>query len=153
LALLLSRDSFEDDPKPVPILGPKHAGLILVSVALISIIGLLTVFIGIGVLATQPSRISDHDLAPMLFFLGAAGLATICIIVGMLLRMLRPLRSQVTVEEAKKQKNKYLRAPQKAELPPQSVESVASVIEHTTHRLPDYDPPKVAQKEPQRHTK
>src|SRR5215472_2787995 len=72
LALLLNRDSFEDDSKPVPILGPKHAGLILVSVALISIIGLLTVFIGIGVLATAPSRISDHDLAPMLFFLGAA---------------------------------------------------------------------------------
>jgi hypothetical protein len=127
--------------------------LILVSVALISIIGLLTVFIAIGVLATAPSRISDHDLAPMLFFLGAAGLAAVCLIVAMLLRMVRPLTTPLTAEEARKQRNKYLRIREKPELPPQSVESVASVIEHTTHRLPDYDPPKVAQKEPQRHTK
>src|SRR5215469_10071343 len=112
LALLLNRDASEDDDyKPAPILGPKHAGLILVSVALITIIGLLTVFITIGVLATQPSRINDHDLAPMLFFLGAVGLAAVCLIVGMLLRMVSSARMpQTKAQETKKSKNKSLSA-------------------------------------------
>jgi hypothetical protein len=41
----------------------------------------------------------------------------------------------------------------KAELPPQSVESFTSVVEHTTHRLPDYEAPQPVPREPKHHTK
>src|SRR5207244_8729774 len=117
-----------------------------------AIIGLLTVFITIGVLATQPTKISDHDLAPMLFFLGAAGLASIVLVVGLLLRMISGPKN-ADGKSRKKKESKVLTAPKIAALPPQSVESFGSVIEQTTSRLPEYNPPQLVEKEVRRHTK
>ncbi|HZS48294.1 MAG TPA: zinc ribbon domain-containing protein [Blastocatellia bacterium] len=149
---LINREPLDDGPPSI--IGPKHAGLILVSVAFITIIGLLTVFITIGVLATQPSRISDHDLAPMLVFLGIGGLAGICLIVKMLLSMVSSAKSAGNrIKDKKKTQNRVLPITKNAALPPQSVESFGSVIEHTTRNLPDYDPPQVVREEPRHHTK
>lgn len=152
LLQLMNAEDEENDSAFQGLIGPRHVSLILIISALVSIVGLVGIFILIGVLASEPTRINEHDLAPMLFFTGIGGLASICIIVKLLLGMI-PKGKPASKKLSEKKKSKAQPAVKIGVLPPQSVESFTSVVEHTTARLPEYGPPANPEGEPRRHTK
>jgi hypothetical protein len=121
---------------------------------IISIVGLLAIFITIGVLATNVTKIPDHDLSGVLVALAFGGLGGIALIDFLIFRTISAAKtSRKKTRDNKTATPGRVQIPmKKAELPPPSVESFTSVVEHTTHRLPDYEGPQPVHKEPIHHT-
>src|SRR5689334_8498693 len=132
-----------------------HISLLLCMAGVVTVVGLLAVFITIGALATNATKIPDHDLPGLLVALAFGGLGGIALIDFLIFRTISSARaSRKKNKEKKATTPARVQMPQKkAELPSPSIESFTSVVEHTTHRLPDYEAPQPIHKEPKHHTK
>jgi hypothetical protein len=128
-----------------------HISLLLCMAGVITVVGLLAVFITIGALATNITKIPDHDLPGLLVALAFGGLGGISLIDFLIFRTISSAKA--SLRKNKKTPNRIQIPLKKAELPSPSIESFTSVVEHTTHRLPEYEAPQPVHREPKHHTK
>ena len=126
---------------PVSLIGPKHVGAILALSAIVGVGGLGIVFGAIIALSVSIGPSLGKELFPLLFLLGAVGVAGVCIIVTSLLRMLRGGAPAKQVGPAVPVAQAVLEPHAQSQALPGYREPVSSVVEHTTARLGNYAPP------------
>ena len=154
LSQMLTRQGVDDSENDSG-WSPGHISLLLCIAGVISVVGLVAVFVTIGALATNITKIPDHELPGVLIALAFGGLGGIALIDFLIFRTISAAKaSRKKTREKKNIATGRIQPPlKKPELSPQSVESFTSVVEHTTHRLPDYEAPQPVAREPKHHTK
>lgn len=122
-------------------LNSRHVGLILTLSALLGFGSLLILFACIVAVASA-SMVERNQLAPVAVVLGALATGGSVFVISRLLKMISQAGPARVDEPAVAPR--AIPAPPVSEPLPQSVrpERVPSVVEHTTHNLPQYVPPR-----------
>lgn len=120
-------------------IGPKHVGLILVLSGLTAIGGFGALFGCLVALAAVIGPSLGDKVLPLLFLLGAMGIAGVTYVVASMLRMLKTAGAEKTKKPPVSVAHAVLEPGTGHVLPP--FREPVSVVEHTTARLGDYAAP------------
>jgi hypothetical protein len=123
-----------------PVLGPSHVWFILLATVALAIVGLGTVFGCLIALANSPLA-GTSSLAPTLLLLGLGGVSATAFMVSRMVRLMTSASQRAALQQGSPPAPRIAAQPDVALPEPPHLEPVASVVEHTTSRLPDYAPP------------
>lgn len=129
------------------LIGPRHVGGVLSVVAIIGVVGFVTIFGAVLALSDILAPQIGGAIVPVIFFAAGFGVFGLVMIIRMLLGLLSGRKGSPLAPSAMTSAAVSSPAQQAALPAPSYRHPVGSVVEHTTSRLGDYASPVVEERD------